>query len=185
MAAPELVIRPFEAPPAIELEALPDDAVAFYGRRASEWVWLSNFEGGPVEMPDPHTGERTTYPSKEHALMCHKTVNHDDHEWIRAAKEPKEAKSRGGPRGQRGRKVELRADWDQIKLGVMVEILRRWYGANPEYAQRLCATGQRLIVEDSPRDAIWGIRSRGGRLAGTNLLGRAHMTLRAELHAAS
>jgi hypothetical protein len=90
MAAPELKIRPFDAPPAIELEALPDDAVAFYGRRgAPEWAWLSNFEGGPVEMTDPHTGKRTSYPSKEHALMCHKTVNHDDHEWVRAAKEPK------------------------------------------------------------------------------------------------
>jgi N-glycosidase YbiA len=97
--------------------------------------------------------------------------------------EPKEAKSRGGPRGQRGRKVQLRADWDEIKLGVMVEILRHWYAANPDYSQRLCATDERLIVEDSPRDPIWGIRSRGGKFAGTNLLGRAHMTLRAELRA--
>jgi N-glycosidase YbiA len=180
--APVLKIRPFDAPPAVELDALPADVLAFYGRRsAPEWAWLSNFEGGPVEMPDPHTGKRTTYPSKEHALMCHKTVSHDDHEWIRAAKEPKHAKSRGGPRGERGRKIELRSDWDEIKLGVMVEILRHWYAANPAYADHLRATGDRLIVEDSPQDAIWGIRSRGGRFAGTNLLGRAHMAVRAEL----
>ncbi len=38
MTAPELNIRPFDAPPAIELDALPEDAVAFYGRHgAPEW----------------------------------------------------------------------------------------------------------------------------------------------------
>jgi ribA/ribD-fused uncharacterized protein len=182
MPAPELTIRPFHAPPAVELEALPEDVVAFYGRvSAPRWAWMSNFEGGPVEMPDPHTGRLTTYPSKEHALMCHKTVDHDDHEWIRAAKQPKDAKRRGGPQGERGRRIELRPDWDEVKLGVMVEILRHWYAANPEHAEQLRATGERLIVEDAPSDAIWGIRSQGGRLAGTNLLGRAHMAVRAEL----
>jgi ribA/ribD-fused uncharacterized protein len=180
--APDLHIGPFDAPPAEALDALPEDAIAFYGRvSAPEWAWLSNFEGGPVTMPDPHTRRPTTYRSKEHALMCHKTIDHDDHEWVRAAKEPKDAKRRGGPRGERGRKVELRPDWDEVKLGVMVEILRHWYGANPHYAERLRATGDRLIVEDSPSDAIWGIRGQGGRLTGTNLLGRAHMAVRAEL----
>ena len=63
MPAPELDLEPFDAPPAVELDALPEDAVVFYGRRsAPEWAWLSNFEGGPVEMPDPHTGRATTYP---------------------------------------------------------------------------------------------------------------------------
>jgi len=175
MPAPELKIRPFDAPPAVELEALPDDAVVFYGRRsAPEWAWLSNFEGGPVEMPDPHTGRKTTYPSKEHALMAHKTVTHEEHESIRTAKEAKSAKARG-------RRVQLRPDWDEVKLGVMVEVLRHWYAANPDHAQQLVATGDVLILEDSPTDAIWGIRSRGGRFAGTNLLGRAHMAVRAEL----
>ena len=184
MAAPELHFKPFDAPPAVALDELPEDAVVFYGRvSAPEWAWLSNFEGGPVEMPDPHTGRPTVYPSKEHALMAHKTVDHDDHEWIRAAKEPKHAKSRGGPRGERGRTIELRPDWDEIKLAVMVEILRHWYPANPDYAERLVATGDVLIAEDAPRDAIWGIRSTGGRFGGTNLLGRAHMAVRAELRA--
>jgi len=175
MPAPELHFEPFDAPPAVALEALPEDAVVFYGRvSAREWAWLSNFEGGPVEMPDPHTGRTTTYPSKEHALMAHKTVSHDEHESIRTAKEPRTAKARG-------RKVQLRPDWDAIKLGVMVEILRHWYAANPDRAQQLVATGDVLILEDSPTDAIWGIRSRDGRLTGTNLLGRAHMAVRAEL----
>lgn len=177
MAAPELDFAPFDAPPAVVLDALPEDAVVFYGRRsAREWAWLSNFEGGPVQMPDPHTGRTTTYPSKEHALMAHKTVTHDEHESIRTAKDPKTAKARG-------RRVALRADWDAVKLGVMVEILRHWYAANPDRAAQLVATGDALILEDSPTDAIWGIRTRDGRLAGTNLLGRAHMAVRAELAA--
>ena len=106
--------------------------------------------------------------------MAHKTVSHDEHESIRTANEPRTAKARG-------RKVQLRPDWDAIKLGVMVEILRHWYAANPDRAQQLVATGDVLILEDSPTDAIWGIRSRDGRLTGTNLLGRAHMAVRAEL----
>ena len=175
MSAPELHFAPFDAPPAVVLDGLPEDAVVFYGRvSAREWAWLSNFEGGPVEMPDPHTGKPTVYPSKEHALMAHKTVTHDEHESIREAREPKTAKARG-------RKVQLRPDWDEIKLGVMVEILRHWYAQHPERAEQLVATGDVLILEDSPTDAIWGIRSRDGGFAGTNLLGRAHMAVRAEL----
>ena len=49
---PDLNIRPFEAPPAVELDALPEDVLAFYGRiSAPEWAWMSNFEGGPVQLP--------------------------------------------------------------------------------------------------------------------------------------
>ncbi len=123
-------------------------------------------------MPDPHTGRTTTYPSKEHALMAHKTVTVEEHESIRTAKEPKSAKARG----RRCSPARLGRDQARRHGRGPAPLVR----GEPGPREQLVATGDVLILEDSPTDAIWGIRSRGGRFAGTNLLGRAHMAVRAE-----
>jgi len=75
-----------------------------------------------------------------------------------------------------------RADWDEVKVGIMREILRA-KAAQHEYVRRkLLVTGDRELVEDSWRDDFWGW---GPNRDGKNMLGKLWMEVRAELRAAS
>jgi predicted NAD-dependent protein-ADP-ribosyltransferase YbiA (DUF1768 family) len=74
--------------------------------------------------------------------------------------------------------VCLRADWEAAKEGVMKEGLRAKFSSNPTLANLLLSTGERRIVENSPRDSYWGI-GKDGR--GKNRLGALLMEVREEL----
>ena len=81
-----------------------------------------------------------------------------------------------------GRKVELRGDWDAVKLDVMEEILRAKFSQNPELLQKLIDTGDMVLMEGNYwHDTYWGVDIRSG--AGENHLGEILMKLRAELEA--
>jgi ribA/ribD-fused uncharacterized protein len=75
-----------------------------------------------------------------------------------------------------------RADWDEVKLGVMLDILRHKLAQNPYVEQKLRDTQDREIVEDSPTDAFWGWGPDGH---GRNELGKLWMRLRRELQSAA
>lgn len=71
-----------------------------------------------------------------------------------------------------------RADWDDVKVGIMLGILRA-KAAQHEYVRRkLLATGDRELVEDSWRDDFWGW---GPSRDGKNMLGGLWMQVRSEL----
>jgi predicted NAD-dependent protein-ADP-ribosyltransferase YbiA (DUF1768 family) len=53
--------------------------------------------------------------------------------------------------------------------------------ALPGFRGWLLATGERVLVEDSPYDYVWGGRDRSGGYSGRNLLGVALMEVRLEL----
>lgn len=75
-------------------------------------------------------------------------------------------------------KPHRRADWDDVKVGIMLDILRA-KAAQHEYVRRkLLATGDRELVEDSWRDDFWGW---GPNRAGRNMLGKLWMRVRSEL----
>lgn len=77
-------------------------------------------------------------------------------------------------------KIHRRADWDAVKFDVMRDILRA-KAAQHEYVRRkLLATGDRILVEDSWRDDVWGW---GPNRDGQNMLGKLWMEIRAELRA--
>ncbi len=79
-------------------------------------------------------------------------------------------------------RVHRRPDWDDVKVGIMIDILRA-KAAQHEYVRRkLLATGDRELVEDSWRDDFWGW---GPNRGGKNMLGRLWMQVRAELRAAT
>ncbi len=73
----------------------------------------------------------------------------------------------------------VRSDWDEIKVGVMEELLRLKLAQNPYVKKKLLETKEYRIVEDSPKDAYWGW---GENRDGKNMLGTLWMKLRAELH---
>ena len=71
-----------------------------------------------------------------------------------------------------GRKVQLRKDWEKVKVGIMEEIVRNKFSQNPELKEKLLNTGDRLLIE-GVKDNFWG----GTR----NELGKILMKVRMEL----
>lgn len=70
-----------------------------------------------------------------------------------------------------------RPDWDDVKVGIMDQILRAKYSQHGYVRRKLMATGFRELVEDSWRDDFWGW---GENKDGQNMLGKLWMQIRAE-----
>ena len=80
-----------------------------------------------------------------------------------------------------GRTVMLRRDWEQVKVGIMKELLRLKF-SKYDLHKMLVATGDEIIQEGNTwNDTFWGVNSKTG--LGQNVLGQLLMTLRAELSA--
>lgn len=77
-------------------------------------------------------------------------------------------------------KANQRPDWDAIKFDVMREILRAKADQHEYVRRKLLATGDRILVENSWRDDVWGW---GPNRDGQNMLGKLWMEIRAELRA--
>lgn len=77
-------------------------------------------------------------------------------------------------------KVELRSDWEEVKLDVMRDVVFAKFFQNPELAKRLLATGGSNLIEGNNwHDTFWGVDSETGE--GQNNLGKILMEIRAEL----
>ncbi|HEY4347497.1 MAG TPA: NADAR family protein [Gaiellaceae bacterium] len=122
----------------------------------------------------------------EHRFQAAKTTDSEAARLIAFAPTPSAAKARGGRSGMEtlsvelGRTIELRPDWEEIKVGVMRGLLRDKF-ADPELAARLLATGDAELIEGNTwNDRFWG----SVRGAGQNWLGRLLMERRVELSSA-
>lgn len=71
-----------------------------------------------------------------------------------------------------------RADWNEIKVGVMRQIIRAKADQHEYVKRKLLATGNRELVENSWRDDFWGW---GPNRDGLNMLGKLWMQVRDEL----
>lgn len=134
---------------------------------------LSNFAACLIELPCPHTGRATTYPTVEHRFQAAKSQNRADHDWVLAQATPKEAK-------RAGRHVRLRDDWEQIKEAVMREALHAKFASAP-FRTRLMSTGGQPIIEESRHDLYWGARPTTTGWEGANRLGMLLMEVRAQI----
>ena len=138
--------------------------VLFSGRRRGRWDAFSNFAKTPIVV------DGSNYPTVEHYFQASKACTAASHEMIRTASTPKEAK-------RLGRRVELRADWESVKIAVMRRGLLAKFTQHPELRWLLRATGDRPIHEDSAHDAQWGWMNGTGK----DLLGRLLVEIRATL----
>src|ERR1017187_5691046 len=77
------------------------EPVLFWGQSHPQWRALSNFAGAEIVMAHPHTGARTLYPTVEHYFQACKADDAADHDWVRAATGPAQAKARGSRKGER------------------------------------------------------------------------------------
>ncbi len=128
--------------------------------------------------------ENTTYKSAEHWMMAKKAELFGDHDMVKQillSKTPGEAKKCG--RKVKGFKSEI---WDAEKYNIVLEGNRLKFEQNEELKTFLLNTGNRILVEASPVDPIWGIglaadheaASHPERWRGENLLGFALMETR-------
>ena len=131
-----------------------------------EYRFLSNFYEAPVVF------EGMAYPSNEAAFQAAKCLNMKEREPF-TAMPPSEAK-------RRGRRVALRPDWEEVKLGIMKAIVLDKFTRNPELKAKLLATGDARLAEgNSWRDRFWGVDAATGH--GKNHLGLILMEVREEL----
>jgi predicted NAD-dependent protein-ADP-ribosyltransferase YbiA (DUF1768 family) len=95
--------------------------------------YLSNFY--PVEIEF----EGKSYASVEHAYQSAKTLDEEQKEFIRKSSSPAVAK-------KRGKEVNIRHDWDDVKISVMRELLMLKFN-QPYFSERLIGTGDAYIEE--------------------------------------
>ena len=128
---------------------------------------LSNFSAHRIEY------EGVEYPTVEHAFHAQKFGEGSVKERITRAGSPLVAWELG-----RKYKPERRADWDDVKVGVLTELVRAKATQHDEVANALILTGEEEIVELNPDDSFWGTGPDGN---GDNHMGKILMRIREEL----
>jgi len=131
-----------------------------------EYAFLSNY------YPSIFIYEGIEYPKNEHFFQAMKTLNIDERKEIAACETPGKAK-------RMGRRVQLRPDWEDVKIDIMRKGLEMKFSI-PELKTKLLATNDEELVEGTTwHDQTWGIctceKCRG---QGKNLLGQLLMEIR-------
>lgn len=130
----------------------------------NEYFFLSNFYEVPV------TYEGLTYQNNEAAFQAQKCADPKEREAF-TRMNPSEAK-------RAGRRVQLRKDWEDIKISVMADIVMAKFSQNRKLAEKLLATGDACLEEGNDwGDRIWGTVNGQG----ANCLGRILMDTRENL----
>lgn len=76
-----------------------------------------------------------------------------------------------------GNRVELRPDWDSVKLDVMYQVCKAKFEQNPDLLERLLATEDEELIEwNDWHDTFWGVCDG----VGENNLGKTLMRIREE-----
>ena len=135
----------------------------------------------------PMTIDGIEYNCCEQYMMHQKALTFGDTETaelIMKAKHPKDQKALG-----RQVKNFDKAKWDTVSIGIVYKGNYAKFSQNVELADELLATGNKIMVEASPYDTIWGIgmgeKEPGindpANWRGLNLLGWSIMLVRKEL----
>lgn len=131
---------------------------------SGQFEFLSNFSDSPVKY------EGIEYPTVEHAYQAAKSLDMEDRVHISECPTPGAAK-------KAGRKVKLRADWESVKDGVMLELLRQKF-TDPDLKYQLLETRNAPLIEGNWwGDTYWGVCKGVGK----NMLGQLLMQVRQEL----
>ena len=129
-----------------------------------EYAWLSN-----MQRIQPFWYGYLKFDSVECFYVAMKTTDIVERAKISKMK-PYEAK-------KYGRALNLRGDWDEIKLGVMKWGLKKKF-SQPKFKDLLLATGNQELIEGNTwGDSFWGVCNG----IGENHLGKLLMEIREQL----
>jgi ribA/ribD-fused uncharacterized protein len=138
-----------------------------------KYRFLSNFWSAKVEFE--FQSNMFVYPTVEHAYQSAKCKFLSDVLVIRKIESPGAAK-------KYARKIVLRDDWEEVKLGIMEDLVRQKF-SEEELKLKLLDTGFKELIEGNYwHDNFWGscFCERCGN-QGKNNLGKIIMKIRKEL----
>ncbi|GAA1586180.1 NADAR family protein [Actinoplanes couchii] len=138
-------------------------------------------------FPSAFTVDGVRFATAEHYMMWRKAVLFGDDtmaERILAAGHPQQAKNLGGRVARFDQRV-----WDEQRVPIVVAGNLAKFSAHQAMRDYLTGSGERILVEASPVDRIWGIglardderAADPYRWRGLNLLGFALMEVRDQL----
>ena len=150
----------------MKLHGLDTETQVFFYEQ--DFYVLSNFSSFKVEI------EGIVFDTSEQAYHWYKFTNRPDiQEKILKVRSAHDAfKLANNFKDQRI------SNWDEIKVDVMLKVLRAKVNQHPYVRRKLLDTGNRELIENSWRDDVWGW---GHKKSGQNLLGKCWMEIRAEL----
>ena len=129
-----------------------------------EFHWLSNFYSCSVHY------EGLTFGNTEAAFQAAKCLDMKERERFFGLS--------GGQAKRLGKRVELRPDWEDVKIDIMRQVLKSKFNQNPELRKKLIATGDTELIEGNNwGDTFYGV-CRG---VGLNHLGKILMEVRKEI----
>ena len=129
-----------------------------------QYRFLSNFFPALIDY------EGLVYPTVEHAYQACKSTDNSIRKVIQNALTSQEAKALG-------KQINIRTDWDEVKLKIMEELLRLKF-SNREISNLLLLTGNEELIEGNWwGDTYWGICNG----IGENHLGKLLMKIRENL----
>lgn len=147
------------------MDIKPSDANAITSF-SENYRFLSNFYQVDVEY------EGVIYPSSEHAYVAAKTLDQLKRLEISKIETPGKVK-------RFGRNLELRSDWEEVKLEVMRTILLDKFKPDCQLFQWLQETAPHELTEgNSWGDTFWGQCPIGN---GKNHLGKLLMSIRDDI----
>jgi ribA/ribD-fused uncharacterized protein len=133
--------------------------------------WFSNM----IEFEDPLVYEGIFYVTPEHFYQAMKSKSKLYRERVAACKTGMLAK-------RLGRKVNIREDWEDVKLMVMERAQRHRFQIGTKWRERLVETDGEIVEWNYWHDRIWGKctceKCKGN---GRNLLGEMLMKIRDEI----
>jgi len=142
--------------------------IKFNSRNKDKWVELSNMCGAGFWIRD--NGEKIWMNCVEVFYCYCKSEDKDYRRLIRL-------NNNGFNCKKLGKTIELRENWNEIKIKVMKYALDLKF-SNEKMKALLLSTGEEELVENSPWDEFWGCGRNG---EGLNWLGRLLMEIRDNL----
>ena len=157
------------------------------------FFWKPNEENGylgqwfEAEFKEERDGDEYTFPSAEHYMMWRKALLFGDDEIaekIYKTKSPKSVKALGRKVGNFDEETWMENNFDIVVQGNLLK-----FQQNPDLLDQLLQTGDKILVEASPYDRLWGIGLKADnplaidmkKWKGKNLLGKALMEVRKKL----
>ena len=108
------------------------------------------------------------YPTSEAAYQAQKTLDENERLRISTLEDPHDAK-------KEGQKLDLRKDWNDVKVIEMYLIVENKFAQNPDLKKLLLQTGDEILVEGNDwDDTFWGVCGE----VGENKLGKILMMVR-------
>ena len=137
-------------------------------RFVGPYAFLSNF------YPCEFVWDDIVWKHSEGAYQAAKTLERDGRLIMSRIHKPGETKALG-------KRITLREDWNEVKDGIMLDIVRAKFRQNLDLAQKLVDTGDAVLEEGNYwNDRYWGVCP-AGSVHGQNKLGKILMIVREEL----